>query len=148
WRLANVVGHILAKDGRVGAGAGGGEVFGLALERGGIGGLREASSAPALVGARQRSCIEIRADQAFRGARLLDLGDQGIVSGSELVHDGSDKSAWGRARSGVGLDRGKGTGALGRRDLFALVGLYPGENVGHRGYSVLGFASPVRRHIA
>src|SRR5499427_7229516 len=103
--LIDVVHEILAQDRKLGRSASGDEVFGLTLERGRIGKHREASRTPPLVGACQCSCIEICADQAFRGARLLDLGDQGIVAGRERVGDGGDKSAWGRGRSGGGLDR-------------------------------------------
>src|SRR6516225_437854 len=146
--LIDVVHEILAQDRKLGRGASGDEVFGLALERGRIGEYREASRTPPLVGARQCSCVEISADQAFRGARLLDLGDQGIVAGGERLGDGGDESAWGRSRSGGGLDGGEGTGALGSRDLFALVGLDAGENVRHAGYSVLGVARSAGRPIA
>src|SRR6266436_1532676 len=146
--LINVVHEILAQDRKFGRSAGGDGVFGPALERGRIGEHREASCTPPLVGARQCSCIEISADQAFRGARLLDLGDQGIVAAGECLGDGGDESAWGRSRSGGGLDRGEGTGALGSRDLFALVGLDAGENVRHAGYSAFGFACSAGRPIA
>src|SRR5262249_60767115 len=109
---------------------------------------REAGRTPPLVGACQCSCIEICADQAFRGARLLDLGDEGTVAGRERVGDGGDKSAWGRGRSGGGLDRDEGTGALGSRDLFALVGLDAGKNVGHAGYLPLRFTWSAGGRIA
>src|ERR1700745_147901 len=112
--LIDVVHEILAQDGKLRRGAGGDEVFALALERGRIGEHREASRTPPLVGTRQCSCIEISADQAFRGARLLDLGDQGIVAGGECLGDGGDEPARGGGRPGGGLDRGEGAGALGR----------------------------------
>src|SRR5215831_2690776 len=146
--LIDVVHEILAQDRKLGRGASGDEVFGLALERGRIGEHREAGRTPPLIGACQCGCIEICADQAFRGTRLLDLGDQGIVAGRERVGDGSDKSAWGRGRSGGGLDRDEGTGALGSRDLLALIALDAGENVGHAGYSPLGLAWSAGRRIA
>ena len=54
----------------------------LALERRRVGEHRQAGRAAGLIGARQRRRIEIGADQALGGARLLDLGDQRVVAGS------------------------------------------------------------------
>src|SRR5712691_1360236 len=106
-------------------------IFGLALKRRRIGEHRKAGRAAALVGARQPRRIEIGADQAFRRARLLDLGDQRVVAGGEPAFDRLDESARGRRRLRRGLDRGERARALGGRDLVALIGFDLVEDVGH-----------------
>ena len=52
------------------------EVVRRALERGRVGQHREAGGAAGLIGLGERLRLEMFADQAFRRARLLDLGDQ------------------------------------------------------------------------
>ena len=68
-------------------------IFGLALERRRIGQHREARRAARLIGARERRRIEVGADQPFRRARLLDLGDQRVVAGRELALDRREEAA-------------------------------------------------------
>src|SRR5947208_12037589 len=131
--LINVIHEILAQDRELGRGARCSEMFRLALKGGRVGEHREASRAPAFVGARQGRRVELRPDQPFGGARFLDLGDQGIVARREFAPDRGRKTARSRSRSGIGLDRGQGTDALGRRNLFAFVGLDLDENVRHGG---------------
>src|SRR6266446_8787622 len=133
--LIHVIHEILAQDRKLGRSACCGEVFRLALKRRRVGEHREASRAPAFVGTRQGGRVELRPDQAFGGARLLDLCNQGIVACRKFAPNASGKAAWSRSRSGIGLDRGDGAGALGRRNLFALVGLDLGENVRHRAFT-------------
>src|SRR5438034_3164123 len=108
-------------------------MFRLALKRRRVGKHREASRAPAFVGARQGSRVEFRPDQAFGRARFLDLCNQSIVARREFAPDRGRKTARSRSRYGIGLDRGQGTDALGRRNLFAFVRLGLSENVRHRG---------------
>src|SRR5262245_17445857 len=129
--LVGVVHEILAQHWQCGGCARGAEILRPALKRRRVGQHREAGGAALLVGARQRRRIEIRADQAFRRARLLDLGDQGVVAGGELALERGKKSARRRRRLDVGLDRGEWTRALGRRDLLALIGLDLAEDIGH-----------------
>src|SRR5258708_21843779 len=107
----------------------------LALKIRRVGAHREASRPPPFMGWRQGGRVDLRPDQAFGGARLLDLCNQGIVACRKFAPNASGKAAWSRSRSGIGLDRGDGAGTLGRRNLFALVGLDLGENVRHRAFT-------------
>ena len=55
------------------------EIFRRALERWRVGQDGKARRAALLIGARERRRIEIGADQPFRWAGLLDLGDQAVA---------------------------------------------------------------------
>ena len=114
-----------------------GQILGPALERGRVGQHREAGRAALRIGAGERRRIEIGADQALRGARLLDLGDQRRTAGGELTPRSRPRSRAGEgprapaARIASRRDRG-----LGGRDLPPLVGLDPGEDVAHAASAV------------
>ena len=130
--LVGLVHEILAQHRQCGRGARRDQVVRAALERRRVGQHREAGRAAGLVGARQRRRVEIGADQPLGRARLLDLGDQGIVAAREPALDRPQETARRRGRPGRGLDRGGRPRALRRRDLLALVGFDAGEDVGHR----------------
>src|SRR5262245_30261735 len=99
--LVRIVHEVLAQDGQIGRPTGGDEVVRLALERRPVGQHRQAGGAAARVGACQRGRIEICADQAFRWACFLDLGDQSVATGGEFAFDGADEAAWGSDRFGL-----------------------------------------------
>src|SRR5262245_10254425 len=130
--LIRVVHEVLAQNGQIGRGTSGDEVVRLALERRAVGQHRQAGGAAPRVGAPQRRRIKIRADQPSRWACFLDLGDQSVAAGREFAFDGAEEATRRRDRFGLGLDRGERASALRGRDLFALVGLDLGENIGHR----------------
>ena len=108
------------------------EVLEAAPKRGPVGQHRQACGAAGRIGFCQRRRIEVLADQAFRRARLLDLGDEGIVAGRQALLDRVQKTA--RSGRGLGLpfDRGQRTVAFCGRDLLALIGRNLLEDVSHR----------------
>ena len=95
-RLEDLVGleqEILAQHRQAGGLAGGGKIFGPALERGLVGEHGQAGRAALGIGAGERRRIEIDADEALRRARLLDLGDQRRAIGREMALDRGGKAA-------------------------------------------------------
>src|SRR5436190_23716478 len=130
-RLVGLEHEVLAQHGERGRSARGGEIFGLALKRRCIGQHGEAGSAAGLVSARECRRIEIRADQAFRRACLLDLGDQRILASRVLALDRGKKAArrWRSLRGSFNLrQRAR---ALSRCDLLALVCFDFRQDVSH-----------------
>jgi hypothetical protein len=97
-----------------------------------VGQHRKASRAAGFIGARECRRVEIGPDQALGRARLLDLGDQGIIAPREPPLDRPQEAPRRRGHPGCGLDCGGRTRALRRRDLLTLVGFDAGEDVGHR----------------
>ena len=79
-----------------------GEELRRALERGRVGEDREAGRAARLIGAGQRRRVEVGADQALGGARLLDLGDQRPIRLRRAWHRAPGES---RAPAGAALAR-------------------------------------------
>ncbi len=134
--LIRLVHEVLAQHRQVGCRAGGDEELGRALERGAVGEDREAGGAARLVGPRQRRRIEVGADQPPGRARLLDLGDQGIIAAVEPALDRAQKAARRVGALGRLLHLAKRPRALRRRDLLALIGFDAGENVSHGSGSV------------
>src|SRR5215475_4849308 len=99
--LIGVVHEILAQRRQFGGGACGGEIVGLSLERGRVGEYRETGRAACRIGARQRGRIEVGPNEPLRGARLLDLGDQGVAAARVLLFKRVDEAAWWRHPFGV-----------------------------------------------
>src|SRR5262249_57639908 len=100
-------------------------------EGGVVGRDGKGGGAAGFVGPRQRGRVEVGPDQAFGRARFLDLSDQGIVARRKPPLDRCQKAAGRWSGLGGGLYHTTRTGALRRRDLFALVRLDTGENIGH-----------------
>ena len=99
--LIGVVHEILAQHRQRTGGARRAQVIERALEGGRVGEHRKAGRAACRVGHRQRRRIEVVADQSPRRARLLDLGDQGIVAGRQPPLDRRQEAA--RRGRGLGL---------------------------------------------
>src|SRR5262249_8846095 len=75
--------------------------------------------------------VEVGANQTLGRACLLHFRNQCIVAVRKATLESRTKAARRRGDPGVGFKARKRTGALGRRDLLALIGLDPGENVRH-----------------
>src|SRR5712671_2046579 len=130
--LISIVHEILAQRRQFGRGARGGEILGFALDRGRVGEHREAGRAACRISARERRRIEVGANEAFRWACLLDLGDQSVATGRVLFFQRANEAARRRQHLGVSLERREGARALGGRNLRALIGLDLGKDVRHR----------------
>ena len=82
-RLDHLIGiehKVLAQDREPRRVARGGKISGEPLEGRRVGQDRKAGRAAFLIGTRERGRIEIGADQSLRGARLLDLGNEGVLA--------------------------------------------------------------------
>ena len=95
----------------------------MALKRGRVRQHGKAGSTSGLVGLGKRGRIEVGTNEPLGGRGFLDFGNQRIFAVLKLAADRPDKTA--RRGSGFrqGLDARKRMGALGGRDLLALVGL-------------------------
>src|SRR5215470_375505 len=91
--LIRVVHEILAQRRQLGGGAHGGEIVGLALERRRIGEHRETRCTARRIGARQRRRIEVGANEALRGARLLDLRNQSVAAARVFLFKRANETA-------------------------------------------------------
>ena len=124
-RLQHLIGvehKVLAQSRQPGGRAGLSQKFGPALEGGGIGQHRKAGGAARFISLRQGGRIEIGADQAFGGARLLDLGDE-----REFAPRHTSAERFGewphRGRClGAGAQGGSGKASLGGFHLPPLIG--------------------------
>ena len=131
--LVAVEHEVLAQRGQLGGGARLRQMLGRALEGGAVGEHGQARRAARRVGLGERGRIEVGADQALGGARLLDLGDERGLAGGDLGLQRRGEAAHGRGLVRVllhGRER-----PLGDRvgDLFQLVGGDLLENVCHGG---------------
>ena len=111
-RLVDLVGlehEVLAQHRQLGGVARRGQELRRALEGRRVGQHGEAGRAARLVGAGQRRRVEIRADQALRRARLLDLGDQPEPPFGPLRSSAAESRADGRGvvRPRLHLVRGR-----------------------------------------
>jgi hypothetical protein len=102
-----------------------------ALERGLVREDRQAGGTALSVRPRQARHVEVGPDEAFRRARLLDLGDERRTGGAKLVADRLRKAPRRRRRKGATLDLRGRHGCLGGGDFRALVGFDAGKNVAH-----------------
>src|SRR6056297_4347931 len=118
--LVGIVHEILAQHRQVAGGARLSQVVRRALETRAVGQHRQAGGTARRIGLRQRGGVEIFADQALRGARLLDLGDE-AVPGLAGLQERPGKGAHGRRVAGLGLDLLDRLRRLRRGDLLELV---------------------------
>ena len=91
----------------------------------------KAGRAALSVSARERWRVEIGANQAFGGARLLDFGNQREKASIKLGFQRSQKPARPGGCLSLGAQSCQGKACLGRSNLFALCGLDGAENVAH-----------------
>ncbi len=83
--LIGIEQEVLAQCRKRRRGAGSGEEFGRALKGWRVGQDRETGGTTRLIGEGKSRGIEVGADQALGGARLLDLGDEAPLSGGDLA---------------------------------------------------------------
>src|SRR5262245_4599162 len=102
-----------------------------ALEGGLVGQHRQAGGAAGLIGLGQGRRIEIGANEALRGARLLDFGDQGKMPAGDFAFDGFGKATRRRRRVGGDLDLVQGAASLGGGNFRALIGDDAAEDIAH-----------------
>ena len=129
-RLPRIDQEILADDGQVDGGACGDQIGVGPPEPMLVGQHRQAGGTAGGIGAGVRGRIEILADHALGGARLLDLGDQREAGRGLRVQRGA-KPAWLRDGGDPGVEVAQRGGGLARGDFGALGFENTVEN-GHR----------------
>src|SRR3974390_2504468 len=129
--LVRLVDEILAQSGQRGRVASLRQEFRPTLERRRIGEHGQARCAALLVCPRQRGWVEIGSDQTPRRARLLDLGNEGVVAAGKPALDRAGETARRRGRLCFGFEYGQWLLAFGGGDLVALVRLDLFQDVGH-----------------
>ena len=127
--LIGVIEEILAQSGQGAGRAGGGQKLRRALKRRRIGEDREAGGPPGLIGLGEGGRVKIGADQTFRGAGLLDLGNQAIAPGGHFAAEGGGKATGGGGSAGLGLQPRQGARLFGGGDLFEFIGFDLVENI-------------------
>ena len=133
-RLDHLIGvdhEILAQDGKARRLARRGQIVWRALEGRRVGENGEALGAARLIGAGEGRRVEIGANEAPRGARLLDLGNEREAARHDPVGEPVAKAAGGLARLRLGLEPRQRPLRLGPGDLVALVGENVLQHVSH-----------------
>src|SRR5579863_6037663 len=109
------------------------DIFGLALKGRSVGQNGKAGCAALLIGLGERMRVEMLADQALRGAGLLDLGDKSEAARRDLALDRLDEAARRALLANFALQRRARHADFRVGNFTPFVSLDLLQDVGHRG---------------